>query len=181
MNDDQTTLPVHDLHTLNDHGHEDQTERRVLISTHKWWMRDGDHTSFHLFSNMMTGCLTILESQPEPFEMFEMIKVVDADFDTPMKRECRVEYAYLYGNGLWDVSSPHVQTGYVDMVKAYVAKFTRMYLTKDMSNTKIIRHVCTLHDTFLKHERYWPDDDLDLLHTIMTNHMKTRPEYTSRA
>jgi hypothetical protein len=153
----------------------------IYFQRKKWWKSSGDYLPFHFFSNMMTQCLHVLDTTPHIVELIEIKKIVDTDFDSTMKKECRLDYTYMYGDGQWDVRSAPHQTGYVDLIKSYVAKFTKVYLAQHITNTSILRHICSVHDTFLTQPRTWPDADLDLLNTIVTTHMKTRREFSEQS
>lgn len=149
------------------HEYEEDEEGNNTNHSEEWWKADFNYLPIHFFKKMMEENCYVLSSNDLNLRIiYDILNDVVEKITPTMIQEYHKEYKYFFESHL--PTDPFPTLGYIDIMKEYLGKLIRVYLTpRFYGNEQIKNHIKDTFKRFFSKERYWNDDEIDHLEKII--------------
>lgn len=160
ISDDSTKKQINTI--VNEYDEDEEFD----YDSEEWWKANFDYLPIHFFKKMMTrNCFELAEKDLSIRKVIDIINNVVDNITPTMIQECNTEYIHSYHDYNY---KKIITTGYINILKEYLSKLIRIYLTPTFYGNQIIyNHIKDTFYKFFSKERYWKDEELDDLEKII--------------
>lgn len=165
MEDVTTTIPTAAVFIDEEEGDTNEYRQHHL----NWWDADWNYLPIHTFNKEMKKVNYQLASYPSMKQVKTIIEHVEQLITKEMMNEFHIEYEYHFGKGViqWSEFKQPIQTGYVEILKAFISKLLCVYIQGGKKEEELRQYIVNAYQKWFSKTRYWEDAELTRLEQII--------------